>query len=293
MHASKTGAFFVDALGRRGTMATLILQSEEDADLAGRFIPKVLREYAAGPMITIGRLADNTIVIDNPAVSSHHACIFRDGDQFVVEDLQSTNGTFVNDQRVARHTLQHGDVVAVGKHKLRFDEQKTAKTPEAPVAAEPIIRNVNETMFLDSKQHRALLNRLMDAEAYAGKAKASDSADKVAVLRVLAGSRDQSEYTLNRHTSLIGSGSGCLVRLRGWFQPAVAVAITRNRFGYVATRLGRTALINGQKLGERCELKDGDLLQVRDLTLEFRWKASEDKSPVPPTEPARSDVQTA
>src|SRR5688500_19503216 len=92
-------------------MATLSLQFED----------LVLKEHVMGLMMTIGRLPDNTIVIDNPAVSGHHACVFRDGDRFIVEDLDSTNGTFVNDRRVSRYTLQHGDVVLVGKHRLVFD----------------------------------------------------------------------------------------------------------------------------------------------------------------------------
>src|SRR5712691_3495537 len=61
------------------TMAKLILQFED----------QVVKEYPVGMMATIGRLSDNTVMIDNPAVSSHHACVFRDGGQFVVEDQRS------------------------------------------------------------------------------------------------------------------------------------------------------------------------------------------------------------
>ena len=93
-------------------MPRLILRLEES----------VLKEYDMGMMATIGRLSDNSVMIDNAAVSGHHACVFRDGDQFVVEDLQSTNGTFVNGTRVSRRTLQPGDVVMVGKHQLVLDQ---------------------------------------------------------------------------------------------------------------------------------------------------------------------------
>src|SRR6266851_2763085 len=93
---------------RRGMMTRLILKLED----------QVLKECAVGLRATIGRLSDNTVVIDNAAVSGHHACVFSDGDQLVVEDLQSSNGTFVNGTRVSRHTLLHGDVVQVGKHKI-------------------------------------------------------------------------------------------------------------------------------------------------------------------------------
>ena len=102
-------------------MAKLVLQFEDH----------VVKEYAVGMMATIGRLSENTVVIDSPAVSSHHACVVRDGDQFVVEDLQSTNGTFVNGMRVSRQALQYGDVVLVGKHQLLLDR---------PVGGEPAAR---------------------------------------------------------------------------------------------------------------------------------------------------------
>ena len=99
----------------------------------------VLKQYAVGPLMTIGRLPDNTVVIDNPAVSSHHACVFRAGAAFIVEDLQSTNGTFVNDKRVTRETLHDGDVVLVGKHRLVFDEQaageSTGRDAELPASS--------------------------------------------------------------------------------------------------------------------------------------------------------------
>lgn len=247
-------------------MATLVLQFEDH----------VLREYRAGLMITIGRLPDNTVILENPAVSGHHACIFRDGDHFVVEDLQSTNGTFVNETRVTRHRLQHGDVVLVGKHKLVFDELKGGDVKESN-ESELTIPNQGDTVLLDTRKHRALLNRLMDAEAHASSVKAGAAEPatvrgKVGALRVLAGRANQSEYTLQGHTSLIGKGEGCLVRLRGWFKPSTAVAITRNRLGYVVTLLGGNARINGQPLRERYELKDGDVLQVSGLTLEFRLK---------------------
>ena len=66
-----------------------------------QFDDRVLNECSLGVMATIGRLPDNTITIDNPAVSSHHACVFREGDDYLVEDLGSKNGTFVNRTRVS------------------------------------------------------------------------------------------------------------------------------------------------------------------------------------------------
>ena len=64
-------------------MPTLVLQCED----------RVAYAYPIDNVVRIGRLPDNRVVLDRPAVSSHHACVFSDGEHFIVEDLQSTNGT--------------------------------------------------------------------------------------------------------------------------------------------------------------------------------------------------------
>ena len=268
-------------------MPRLILRLEE----------QVLKQYDMGMTASIGRLSDNSVMIDNPAVSSHHACVFRDGDQFVVEDLQSTNGTFVNGTRVSRRALQSGDVMTIGKHQLVLDQLAGAD----PAVTEGTEHGPNqgETMFLDAKtllgtfmgsdaQRKidALSARLMDIEAHAHTAKAatppsgSERAD-AAILRVLAGRAERPEFKLEGHTSVIGKSKSSAVRLRGWFKPKIAVAITRNRQGYVATLLGGYMLIKGQSVSGRHELKDGDVLEVCGLVLEF----CSSKQPPPPPMP--------
>jgi pSer/pThr/pTyr-binding forkhead associated (FHA) protein len=262
-------------------MARLTLQLED----------RVLKEYFVGPMTTIGRLPDNTIMIDSPAVSSHHACVFRDGYFFAVEDLQSTNGTFVNGTRVSRQRLQPGDVVQVGRHVLVLDRSGDYEPgPEAEAVEEtPPEPSEGETVFIDkrklltrlmqsetnARKYDALVARLRDVETNATRGR-SASADAAAepiqpgMLRVLAGKADRAEYTLDAHTSLIGKGPSSLIRLRGWFKPRVAVAITRNRHGYVATLLAPDAMINSVPVKARHELKDGDVLDVSGLLLEFK-----------------------
>src|SRR4029434_3466945 len=98
------------------------------------FGDRELSECAVGTQpVTIGRMPDNSVVIDNPAVSGRHARVYREGNHFVLEDLKSTNGTFVNDKPVARYTLLEGDVVLVGKHTLLFtlqgDEPASGEKP--------------------------------------------------------------------------------------------------------------------------------------------------------------------
>jgi pSer/pThr/pTyr-binding forkhead associated (FHA) protein len=236
----------------------------------------VLREFGIGSVVTIGRLPDNTVIIENPAVSGHHARVIRDGDAVILEDLESTNGTFVNEKHVTRHTLKDGDVILVGKHKLLYD---SAEAAEAVTAAPAALKNLGDTVYLDTKKHRALLATLRDARAAAeqtsgarpaARTPATAGSPKIGVLRVLAGRADQSEYRLEAQTSLVGTSGEAVVRLQGWFKPKVAAAIARSGNGYVVTALGGKTLVNNQRLRERHELKSGDILQVSGLTLEFR-----------------------
>jgi pSer/pThr/pTyr-binding forkhead associated (FHA) protein len=126
-----------------------------------KFEDRVLNEYALDSDVTIGRLPDNMLVIDNPAVSGHHALIVLEEDHYVVEDLRSKNGTYVNEQDIVRARLQHGDVLQVGKHKLVFDET----TDAAPSASPPALPTPGKTAYLDTKKQRALLAKLREERA--------------------------------------------------------------------------------------------------------------------------------
>ncbi len=97
---------------------------------------QVMAEYNMNKeRYTIGRLPDNDIRIDNPAVSGHHSLIINILNDSFLEDLNSTNGTYVNGKLIKKHALQHGDVITVGHHQLRFvedDEQPTRRSRCAP-----------------------------------------------------------------------------------------------------------------------------------------------------------------
>ena len=73
-----------------------------------------------GRRTTIGRTPDNDLRIDAEFISRHHAVVLLYGTKTVIEDLSSTNGTFVNSERVNRRTLKEGDIVTLGKSEFRF-----------------------------------------------------------------------------------------------------------------------------------------------------------------------------
>ena len=87
----------------------------------------VLAEYNMNKeRYTVGRLADNDVRIDNPAVSGHHALINNILNDSFLEDLNSTNGTYVNGKLIKKHALQHGDVITCGHHQLRFVDSQAS-----------------------------------------------------------------------------------------------------------------------------------------------------------------------
>jgi predicted component of type VI protein secretion system len=79
--------------------------------------------------ITIGRNPGNDIHIDNLGVSKQHAKIFKQEGAYVIEDLNSTNGTFINNKRVAKAILNDKDEVHIGKHSLKISFQPQSKAP--------------------------------------------------------------------------------------------------------------------------------------------------------------------
>jgi len=247
-------------------MPKLILQFED----------RVLSECVIGPHgAKIGRLPDNHVVIDNPAVSGHHARVIREGLLCFLEDLESTNGTFVNEKAVTRHRLRSGDVVLIGKHQLLFD----GRASEEPVEGTDLesTPELGGTMVLDTKHQRELLAKI-EAEAAAANAASAAAAavppeppppPRIGTLRVLSGRTDRAEYELEAHTSLVGKSSGAVVRLKGWFKPKVALALARKGESYAATPMDSKATVNGEALSARRELKEGDLIKVSGVTLQF------------------------
>ncbi|HEX4872576.1 MAG TPA: FHA domain-containing protein, partial [Nevskiaceae bacterium] len=70
--------------------------------------------------VTIGRLADNDIALNDKAVSGHHAVVITILQDSFLEDLDSTNGTSVNGKQIAKHPLSHGDVISIGRNTLKY-----------------------------------------------------------------------------------------------------------------------------------------------------------------------------
>src|ERR1700675_2532934 len=133
------------------------------AKLSLMFENKLVKEVPIGSRpVTIGRSPDNDLPVDNLAVSNYHARVYFEAGRLVVEDLNSLNGTFVNDLRVERATLRDGDLVQVGKHYIQVDASHDAALPVNAWRKAPAPK-VDETMVLDTEERRELLRQAVVA----------------------------------------------------------------------------------------------------------------------------------
>lgn len=84
---------------------------------------------------TVGRVEDNAFQIAEPSVSSHHCEILLKGSEVVIRDLNSTNGTFINGERITESPLKPGQTLRLGQIDLRIDDGSPMPAPSAPAAA--------------------------------------------------------------------------------------------------------------------------------------------------------------
>jgi predicted component of type VI protein secretion system len=214
-----------------------------------KFDTRELKECdLGGHPVSIGRLPDNALVISDPAVSARHARVTWEADHYVIEDLRSTNGTYVNNKPIARHTLLDGDVILIGKHSVLFSQQGVA---EADVTA---------------------LNHGSPSQVFYGgfpKTAIPTAKGGIGTLKLKGGSTDKDEYVLAAVTTMIGRAETAQIRTKGWFKSPQAAAITRKGEGFAITPMGAPVVVNGQKIIGRRDLVSGDVIEVSGLTLEF------------------------
>lgn len=222
-----------------------------------KFKDAVLKEVLLEKEITtIGRKNDNDIVIDNIGVSGFHARIVKEDEYFILEDLNSLNGTFVDGKKISKAVLNNGDVILIGKHTIDF----VAEAQDQP--ARPSVRGIsmNETMVIDPRDQEKILAATEKLEALGG-------------FIIIEGSTDMSEYELRERVTTIGKDDSAAIRLKGFFAPKVAALVNRRREGYFISPSGKKPLkINGTEVNQRYDLKDGDIVEVAGVKMQFYLK---------------------
>jgi pSer/pThr/pTyr-binding forkhead associated (FHA) protein len=231
-----------------------------------KFNAAVIKELAMDKeSISIGRKADNDIVIDNPAISGHHCKLTLEGGGYYVEDLESTNGTFVNEKRIKKSGLHHNDVVGVAKHAVVFLHEAEL----APEAAQP---SSDATMVLTPQKQAELV------AASAASAKPA-IADKIAWLRVLKGVVDVSEHELKGMSTYIGKSDRVQIQIKGsglfGSAPEVAASVHRKAEGYILVAVTEGyPVVNGAKVVGSVVLKEGDTIDCGSTTMMFELRGA-------------------
>jgi hypothetical protein len=201
---------------------------------------------------TLGRRPYNDIVIDNLAVSGEHAVLQLTGNEVYLEDLNSTNGTYVNGKAVKKQLLQNNDTVEIGKYKIKFINEAPGATFE-------------KTMIMKS----GMVPPMPKPAAPAGAATATATAAAPAVaeahainasIKVLSGAAAGREVPLVKVVTTIG-------------KPGVAVAaITKRTHGFVVAHVegSNKPTLNGAAIGaEPVTLKNGDMLELAGTQMQF------------------------
>ena len=233
------------------------------------FENRLVKEVPVGSRpVTIGRAPDNDLAVDNLAVSNYHAKIYYEGGRMVVEDLDSLNGTFVNDLRVERATLHDGDKVHVGKHTIKVDTSGDAPVPW-DTGRKTAAPRINETMVLDTKERRQMLQQ---AAAMGESMQFAATRIKVPTLIVLGGKTDQKEYVLTNKLTVVGKSAMATVKLKGWFKPQMAAQINQRDDGYYLGPGDKVPTVNGAPIPGPVRLNDGDVIEVSGIKLNFVFR---------------------
>ena len=236
---------------------------------------------------TVGRLPDNDIRIDNAAVSGHHSLLINILNDSFLEDLNSTNGTYVNGKLIKKHALQHGDVITVGHHQLRYVDDQAQQQPEDEFEKTMVISQPSAPLETKVAQAARAAEPAASAAAVAEaprppppepapRPRRSFSptttqevepepglALPLAKLQVLSGTFAGRELSLTKTLTTLG-------------RPGVQVAaITRRAEGYyiVHVESGKSdgfPMVNGMAIGAQArKLQDNDVIQLAGVKMGF------------------------
>lgn len=253
----------------------------------------VLQEYALDKeRMTIGRRPNSEIVIDNIAVSGEHAAIVTILNDSFLEDLDSTNGTLVNDTAIKRHFLQNNDVIEIGKYKIKYlnDQQspstaadfektmvfraspRTASSPSVKADPYEMTERLNPAeqpqsapaeKAPDSRQADVVTSSPQPALVPSAE-KATDSQQAMGVIQILTGPNAGKELELVKNLTTVGK-AGLQV-----------VVFTRRPRGYFVTHVEGVSYpnLNGKPLDDQpCQLNENDIIELAGIKMEFYFKS--------------------
>jgi len=220
--------------------------------------------------ISLGRKPDNDIQVDNLAVSGKHALIITILDDSFLEDLGSTNGTYVNGKLIKKHALRDGDVVGVGKHELKYvNEHATVDDEdfEKTMIIRPGSASAAVAAAKAAEEAGAAVSRPLGKDTTSGGTPIpppSSSGMPVGKLQVLNGPIAGKELELTKALITLG-------------KPGVQIAvISRRPQGYFLTHIegdgqnNNFPIVNGTAIGPQAyTMLNGDIIELAGIKMEF------------------------
>jgi len=232
-----------------------------------KFKGKQIRKYILNQdkELMIGRLSDSDIVIENDAVSGKHAKIITEDEEYCIQDLNSTNGTFVNKKSIKSHMLKDEDIIAIGKHELVFYNYETYTLEETllPYDADAAYAT-DATRAVDISKFRKL--------AQQGIKPASDAAapkDKRAFLSFVKGGKG--DVSIEAKGIKIGKEADADILLKGFMVGRTTAMISNTGGGYYLSFQGdkKKPKVNGNTIKRTIKLSDSDVIEIGSIKLIF------------------------
>ena len=228
------------------------------------FNGKVVKEYEIDKKtLTIGRKPSNDIHIDDLAVSGNHAKVLTILNNSFIEDLESTNGTFINRNKIAKHALQNGENIVIGKHELKYVNANT-ESSESDFEKTMVIRPdaagmpaIEET----DKKFEQTINKIV-ADLDLASAGTTTNSPGPARLLLKSGENSGRELQLTKILTTLG-------------KPGVQVAaITRRPTAYFlivvdAGKDNKKPLVNNTEVAKQQALADGDVIEIAGVKMSF------------------------
>ncbi len=202
-----------------------------------------------GDAVTIGRRRTNALCLPHLSVSGFHARIDDEQGCLIIEDLDSTNGTIINGEKIKRHVLVHLDDIIIGRYRISYSE----------TANRAIGANANDAnTFIGGNKNI----RPYDSEAAIIKPALASTPDNLAVIKVASGQKAGSVVMLEKPVTTLGKTNGDM--------GAIAKKSTGYYFLPVDDR-GEPMKHNGKGLMPQVEVKlvGGDMLEIGGEQLEF------------------------
>jgi pSer/pThr/pTyr-binding forkhead associated (FHA) protein len=223
---------------------------------------QMLHEYALDrETVTIGRKTDNDIHIDNLAVSGNHAKILTILNDSFIEDLGSTNGTYINGRKISKHALKNGEIITIGKHELKYVNEPTfTDTFEKTMIIRPDAAGMPEQDETGTNLEKHI-GKIASDLASSGTASPEEAGN--ASLKFLNGANSGKDLDLTKILTTLG-------------KPGVQVAaITRRPTGYYLIAIDAASspsnpMVNGIEIGQQAQpLKHGDEIEVAGIKMSF------------------------